>query len=329
MRKYERAAIGRNIPANYFIILRKKNIKNTVKMVSPDRKNKRKKSPSRPQSPQHQVPQSVVLNMSSSNDRETTPLLQHEHSPARRSANPSPSRSVDSHDEPHFEGAEIIRDVVVGLSDGLTVPFALTAGLASLGNSRFVVLAGMAEIVAGAISMGLGGYLAGKSEIEHYESEYAREQKEVIELPEREEEEIIELFEPYELDRTALQPLLDVLKANPDKWVEFMMKYELNLEKPDPSRVWVSALTIGGSYFMGGLVPLIPYMIIEDSYTALYYSIVSTLLVLLVFGFVKGKLVGVNSPVRSALEMMIVGAAASGAAFWIAKAMPQPESFIR
>ncbi|KAI9333668.1 VIT family-domain-containing protein [Obelidium mucronatum] len=238
-------------------------------------------------------------------------------------------RSVDSHLEPHFAGAEVIRDVVVGLSDGLTVPFALTAGLASLGNSRFVVLAGMAEIVAGAISMGLGGYLAGRSEIEHYESEYAREQKEIVEVPEKEEAEILEIFEPYGMSKESITPLLDVLKANPTQWVEFMMKYELNLEKPDPSRVWVSALTIGGSYFMGGLVPLIPYMLIADSYMALYYSIGCTLLVLLVFGFVKGKLVGVNSPTRSAFEMMFVGAAASAAAFWIAKAMPQPESFER
>ncbi|KAJ3030515.1 UNVERIFIED_CONTAM: hypothetical protein HDU68_008803 [Siphonaria sp. JEL0065] len=286
----------------------------------PNRKKQRKNhaTPSRSPSPQHQ-PQSVVVNVGSSyrND-ERAPLLR-ETSPAR-------SR-CDSHTEHHFQGAEVIRDVVVGLSDGLTVPFALTAGLASLGNSRFVVLAGMAEIVAGAISMGLGGYLAGKSEIEHYESEYAREQREVIELPEREEEEILEIFEPYELDRKALQPLLDILKANPVKWVEFMMKYELNLEKPDASRVWVSALTIGGSYFMGGLVPLIPYMLIEDSLTALLYSIGCTLLVLLVFGYVKGRLVGVSSPVRSAFEMMIVGAVASGAAFGIAKAMPQPESF--
>ncbi|KAI8609021.1 VIT family-domain-containing protein, partial [Chytriomyces sp. MP71] len=161
---------------------------------------------------------------------------------------PGETASVcDSHLEAHFGGAEIVRDMVVGLSDGLTVPFALTAGLASLGNSRFVVLAGMAEIVAGAISMGLGGYLAGRSEIEHYDSEYAREEKEVRDVPHREEQEICEIFEPYGLDRDALEPLLNGLKANPTQWVEFMMRYELNLEKPDASRTWISALTIGGS----------------------------------------------------------------------------------
>ncbi|KAJ3393369.1 hypothetical protein HDU80_010721 [Chytriomyces hyalinus] len=227
--------------------------------------------------------------------------------------------SHDSHYEPHFAGADIIRDVVVGLSDGLTVPFALTAGLASLGSSRFVVLAGMAEIVAGAISMGLGGYLAGRSEIEHYDSEYAREQKEVQEMPLHELAEIEEIFEPYGLVRPAIDPLLEVLQNNPKQWVEFMMRYELNLEKPDPSRVWVSALTIGGSYFMGGLVPLIPYMLIADASNALPVSILGTLIVLFIFGYVKAKFVGVDKPVRSAVEMTIVGAAAGGAAFGIAK----------
>ncbi|KAJ3076028.1 hypothetical protein HDU98_005977 [Podochytrium sp. JEL0797] len=232
--------------------------------------------------------------------------------------------SLDSHDEPHFGGAEIVRDIVVGLSDGLTVPFALTAGLASLGDSRFVVLAGMAEIVAGAISMGLGGYLAGKSEIEHYDSEYAREEQEIIDVPEKEELEILEIFEPYGLGREALTPLLDILKANPTQWVEFMMKYELNLEKPDASRVWVSALTIGGSYFMGGLVPLVPYMLIENSETAMLYSIGVTLIVLFFFGYFKAIVMGVVHPIRSSFEMMLVGAIASGAAYGIAKAMPQP-----
>ncbi|KAJ3346148.1 hypothetical protein HDU83_003353 [Entophlyctis luteolus] len=221
---------------------------------------------------------------------------------------------LDSHIEPHFGGAEIVRDIVVGLSDGLTVPFALTAGLASLGNSRFVVLAGMAEIVAGAISMGLGGYLAGRSELEHYDSEYKREQREIIEVPDREEDEI-----PYGMGRESVAPLIDALKSNPKMWVEFMMKYELNLEKPEASRTWISALTIGGSYFMGGLVPLIPYMLISDSYTALYISIGCTLVILFIFGYVKGQVIGVNSPLRSAVEMMFVGACASGAAFGIAK----------
>ncbi|ORY52072.1 DUF125-domain-containing protein [Rhizoclosmatium globosum] len=248
----------------------------------------------------------------------------HPHPPHYHPPHPHALHRRHSHQELHFEGADILRDIVVGLSDGLTVPFALSAGLASLGNSRFVVLAGMAEIVAGAISMGLGGYLAGQSEIEHYNSEYAREEREVREVPHHEEAEIVELFEPYGMDRKSIEPLLSKLTANPKVWVEFMMKYELNLEKPDASRVWISALTIGGSYFMGGLVPLIPYMVVSNSTIAFYISIGVTLVVLFIFGFVKGRLLGVLSPIRSAFEMMLIGGLASSAAFGIAKAVPQP-----
>ncbi|KAJ3280430.1 hypothetical protein HDU76_009188, partial [Blyttiomyces sp. JEL0837] len=156
-------------------------------------------------------------------------------------------KSFDSHLEPHFAGAEVVRDVIVGLSDGLTVPFALAAGLSSLNNSRIVVTAGMAEIVAGAISMGLGGYLAGRSEIEHYEAERKREFEEISEVPHREEAEIIDIFRPYGLDREGVEPLLRLLRADPEKWVEFMMKFELSLERPDNSRSWISAITIGFS----------------------------------------------------------------------------------
>ncbi|ORY52074.1 DUF125-domain-containing protein [Rhizoclosmatium globosum] len=271
--------------------------------------------------------QDSIVTMNATSSQSTLCLIDDEDELQQHpNGGPKPFRDsdLDSHIEPHFAGAEIVRDVVVGLSDGLTVPFALSAGLASLGNSRFVVLAGMAEIVAGAISMGLGGYLAGRSEIEHYDSEYIREETEVREVPERELEEIVEIFEPYGMDRQSLEPLLCKLKANPKQWIDFMMKFELNLEKPDGSRVWISALTIGGSYFMGGLVPLIPYMFVADSEIALNISIAVTLIVLFIFGFVKAKFLGVNTPFRSAFEMMVVGAVASGAAFGIAKAMPQP-----
>ncbi|KAJ1552548.1 hypothetical protein HK405_010911, partial [Cladochytrium tenue] len=208
-------------------------------------------------------------------------------------------RSSYAHDEPHFAGAEIVRDVIVGLSDGLTVPFALAAGLASLGSSRIVVTAGFAEIVAGAISMGLGGYLAGKSEIEHYESEREREFREVAEIPEEEEQEIVDIFAPYGLDRKACEPMLVLLRANPEKWVDFMMKFELSLERPDSSRSWISAVTIGSSYFIGGLVPLIPYIMNDDAMAAFYISIVMTLSVLLAFGYAKAIVLGVRNPVSS------------------------------
>ncbi|KAI9333785.1 Ccc1 family, partial [Zopfochytrium polystomum] len=175
----------------------------------------------------------------------------------------------------------------VRLSDGLTVPFALAAGLASLGNSKIVVTAGVAEIVAGAISMGLGGYLAGKSEIEHYDSERDREFAEISAMPEREEQEIVDIFTPYGLDRKAVQPLLSVLKDDPEKWVDFMMRFELSLERPNASRSWISAITIGFSYLMGGTVPLVPYTLDEHAERAFVVSVIATLTVLLIFGYIK------------------------------------------
>lgn len=162
----------------------------------------------------------------------------------------SPLNMHSDHVEPHFESSDIVRDIVIGLSDGLTVPFALAAGLATFDNSKLVVIAGMAEIAAGAISMGLGGYLAGNLEIEHYDAERLREEFEVQTVPEKEEEEIVEIFEPFGLCKKDLIPLLTALKSNPEKWVDFMMKFELQLERPSKYRTWISALTIGSSYFV-------------------------------------------------------------------------------
>ena len=196
------------------------------------------------------------------------------------------SDSSRGHKEPHFGSAEVVRDIVIGLSDGLTVPFALAAGLATLDNSRLVVTAGMAEVVAGAISMGLGGYLAGLSEIEHYDAERLREKHEVETVPEREEEEIVEIFEPFGLTKKDLAPMLNVLRNDKEAWVDFMMKFELQLERPSVFRSWISALTIGFSYFLGGLIPLIPYMVISEAMKAMELSIGVTLLALFIFGFV-------------------------------------------
>ncbi|EGF83634.1 hypothetical protein BATDEDRAFT_5214, partial [Batrachochytrium dendrobatidis JAM81] len=221
--------------------------------------------------------------------------------------------------EPHFEGAQIIRDVIVGLADGLTVPFALAAGLASLNNSRLVITAGLAEIVAGAISMGLGGYLAGLSEIEHYDNERIREVHEVETVPLREEQEIAEIFEPYGISADIVKPMVDVLKQNKDVWVDFMMKFELNLEKPDKNRTWISALTIGTSYFIGGIVPLLPYVFISTAIDALYVSAAATIVTLFIFGYFKAAMMGSRHPFYSAVQMAFVGAAAAGSAFGIAK----------
>lgn len=245
-------------------------------------------------------------------NRETTVEIQSVHS----------TNSVDSsHNEPHFGNAEIIRDCIVGLSDGLTVPFALAAGLASLNNSRLVIIAGAAEVVAGSISMALGGFLAGLSEIEHYDSERKREIWEVDNLPNREEAETYEIFEPYGIGRKELEPLIKKFRQDKETWVDFMMKFELNLERPEASRSWISALTIGISYFCGGLVPLIPYVFITAASTALIVSAVITIIALFVFGYVKSKLLGNTKPLIGAIQMTIVGALAAGAAYGIARAI--------
>ncbi|KAI8067019.1 Ccc1 family [Gilbertella persicaria] len=227
------------------------------------------------------------------------------------------------HLEQHFESAEIVRDTIIGLSDGLTVPFALAAGLSSLGSSKLVIYGGAAELVSGAISMGLGGYLAARSEIEHYRTERLREEFEVEECPQDEEEEIVEILEPYGLDRETIQPLIDRLKSDPQKFVDFMMKFELNLECPDPRRSWISALTIGLSYFLGGLIPLMPYFFIDDAMLALYVSVAVTSLTLLIFGYIKSRLVNPNSAVWGAIQTLLIGAVAAGASYGIVYLLPQ------
>jgi len=227
--------------------------------------------------------------------------------------------SLIDHNEQHFQNAEVIQDIVIGMSDGLTVPFALTAGLSNLGASRLVVTAGLAEIVAGAISMGLGGWLSGRSEMEHYYNERRREDWEVEHCLQRELQEIVEIFEPYGLDKVALQPLLETLSSNKEKFVDFMMRFELNLEKPSKNRAWRSALTIGGSYFVGGLIPIFPYFFEPDAFMALYISIALTVLALVIFGLVKGRMEGATNVFFSAFETTVVGAVAAAAAFGIAK----------
>ncbi|RKO95821.1 DUF125-domain-containing protein, partial [Caulochytrium protostelioides] len=227
--------------------------------------------------------------------------------------------------EPHFGGAEIIRDIIVGLADGLTVPFALAAGLSSFDDSRIVVTAGLAEIAAGTISMGLGGLLAGMSEIEHYDSERLREKLEVETMPDREEEEIYEIFEPYHISRQAVQPILTQLRANPEKWIDFMMKFELCLERPSINRSWISALTIGLSYLVGGFVPLSPYFFIPKARDALYYSAAVTLMTLFAFGYTKSRVMGTPRPLYNGLQMLFVGSLAAFTAFQVARIFPQSE----
>jgi VIT1/CCC1 family predicted Fe2+/Mn2+ transporter len=227
------------------------------------------------------------------------------------------------HEEAHFQSSETVRDVVIGLSDGLTVPFALAAGLSgAVANTHIVVLAGLAEIAAGSIAMGLGGYLAARGDAEHYASELLREQREIIERTHDEEEEIYEIFEQYSVDRAAATPVLEALKRNPTAWVDFMMRFELGLEEPAPSRAHRSALTIAGSYIAGGLVPLLPYMLVPQGptadLTALKLSVLITLIALALFGALKGKLVGTGT-LRSALQTVTIGGAAAAVAYTLAR----------
>ena len=224
-----------------------------------------------------------------------------------------------SNNEKHFKKSEMVRDVIIGMSDGLTVPFALAAGLSgAVGQSSIIVVAGIAEIVAGSISMGLGGYLAAQSDADHYASELAREYREVKEVPHKEREEVAEIFKEYGVREEELKPILDNFEKNPDMWVDFMMKHELGLDKPHPRRQLVSARTIALSYITGGIVPLLPYILFSEPHIALLFSIIFTLIALVIFGYVKSKYIGVN-PWKGALRTSIVGALAAGAAFFIAK----------
>ncbi len=223
------------------------------------------------------------------------------------------------HIEHHFTGGETVRDVVIGMSDGLTVPFALAAGLSgAVAATRLVVIAGLAEIAAGSIAMGLGGYLAARSDAEHYESERAREEREIVELPDEEEREVTEILKTYGMSDEEARPVVAAMARRPRAWLDFMMRFELGLEKPDPRRAVSSASTIAGSYIAGGFIPLAPYMLLRQAHTALAFSVAVTLLALAVFGYIKGRYTGAR-PGRSALQTMLIGGIAACAAFALAR----------
>jgi vacuolar iron transporter family protein len=223
------------------------------------------------------------------------------------------------HIERHFTSSAVVRDTVIGMADGLTVPFALAAGLTgAIDHTHIIVTAGLAEIAAGSIAMGLGGYMAAKSDAEHYAKEREREKREVAEIPEEEMREVAEVFQAYGLTHDETWPIVQALKRQPRNWVDFMMRFELGLEKPNPRRALTSAVTIAGAYIAGGLIPLSPYFFAHSTSQALFYSIGFTLAALLVFGFVKGRFTGTR-PLRSALQTAFIGSAAAGAAFAIAK----------
>jgi vacuolar iron transporter family protein len=225
------------------------------------------------------------------------------------------------HTERHFQGSASVRDVVIGMADGLTVPFALAAGLSgAMAGSHIVVTAGLAEIAAGAIAMGLGGYLAARSDVEHYASERVREVREVAEKRDAERDEVSEVFQAYGLTPAQIAPILEAFENDKEAWVDFMMRFELGLEKPDPKRARQSALTIAGAYVFGGMVPLAPYMLTETMNLALGWSIALTGIALFVFGWIKGRFTGM-SPLKSALQTTFVGGLAASAAYGIARAI--------
>jgi VIT1/CCC1 family predicted Fe2+/Mn2+ transporter len=223
------------------------------------------------------------------------------------------------HIERHFTATETVRDIVIGMSDGLTVPFALAAGLSgAVKATGIVVTAGLAEIAAGSIAMGLGGYLAARTDTEHYQAERARELQETEEVPEQETEEVAEIFRTYGLEEEQIAPVVQAIRADRARWVDFMMRFELGLEAEDPARALRSALTIGASYIAGGLIPLAPYMLLGSISTALWVSVEMTLVALFLFGFFKGRFTAI-SPWRGGVQTVFIGGLAAATAFAIAR----------
>jgi VIT1/CCC1 family predicted Fe2+/Mn2+ transporter len=225
------------------------------------------------------------------------------------------------HIERHFTGSETVKDIVIGMADGLTVPFALAAGLSgAIETTSIIVTAGLAEIAAGSIAMGLGGYLAAKSDAEHYDSERVREELEVREKADIEASEVVEVFQSYGLTAEESTSIVDALRKRPQAWVDFMMRFELGLEKPNPRRAVFSAVTIAGAYIAGGFIPLGPYLVFSRASAALTLSAVTTLIALGSFGYIKGRFTGAP-PVRSAIQTVFIGGLAAAVAFMIARAI--------
>lgn len=224
-----------------------------------------------------------------------------------------------AHVEKHFTSTEVVRDIVIGMSDGLTVPFALAAGLTGVvAASHLIITAGLAEVAAGSIAMGLGGYLAARGDAEHYASERKREQHEVQTLAEVEAREVADVFKAYGLTPEESAPLVAALQKRPDAYVDFMMRFELGLEAPDPKRAFLSAATIAGAYVAGGLIPLSPYFLLTQAHVALLWSGAVTLAALAVFGFFKSRATGAPA-VRGAVQTVLIGSLAATAAFLIAR----------
>ena len=226
---------------------------------------------------------------------------------------------IKPHIEKHFLSSALVRDVVIGMADGLTVPFALAAGLSgAVSSTAIIVTAGLAEIAAGGLAMGLGGYLAARTDLEHYQSELQREKDEIKEVPETERSEVRQILRELGIDPPLAETVAHAITSDPERWVKFMMRFELGLEEPEAGREFKSALTISCAYIVGGLLPLAPYIILDSVSRALPVSVALTLAALLIFGAVKGHFTGM-APVRSALQTTIVGTLAAAAAFAVAR----------
>ncbi|MBC7388211.1 MAG: VIT1/CCC1 transporter family protein [Opitutaceae bacterium] len=226
---------------------------------------------------------------------------------------------MHGHKEEHFTSSETVRDVVIGMSDGLTVPFALAAGLSGAVDSNTIIItAGIAEVVAGSIAMGLGGYLAGKTQVEHYEGEYERERREVEIVPDFERQEVLDVFLEMGLSKDSSEAATEEIIKDKNKWIEFMMKFELGLEKPDPNRASKSGFTIATAYVVGGIIPLSGYYFTNTPLDGLLISSAITLICLFLFGYYKSKLTG-QPPLIGAFRVLFIGALASSAAYIIAR----------
>ena len=223
------------------------------------------------------------------------------------------------HVEKHFTAGNFVRDVVIGMSDGLTVPFALAAGLSgAVQSTHLVVVGGLAEIAAGSIAMGLGGYLAARGDAEHYEQERGREYREIKEIPEEEMAEVSRVFQQYGLTQEESNSISEALSRRPDAWVDFMMRFELGLEPPESGRAITSAATIAGAYIAGGIIPLSPYLVLSSASQGLMVSAIITLAALGIFGYIKESFTGTGK-LRSATQTMVIGGLAATAAFILAK----------
>lgn len=223
------------------------------------------------------------------------------------------------HTEEHFTAGLAVRDVVIGMADGLTVPFALAAGLTgAIAQSNLIVTAGFAEIAAGSIAMGLGGYLAARGDAEHYASELTREEREIVQFHDVEVQEVRDVFETYGLTKEESAQVADSIAKRPKDWIAFMMKFELGLDVPDPSRAWKSASTIAAAYVVGGIIPLSAYLFIDDARGALPISVGVTLIALAVFGAIKGRFTGIPM-LRAGTQTVVIGGIAAAAAFGIAR----------